>query len=267
MRADDAIRLHLVPAFGSRPLGSLTPLDVQKLVNEFSANASHPQPPARTTQCSRAILNSALNADLIARSPCRGIKLPRVAPKERVIVGPDEIHRLAEAIAPEYRAMVLVRGRARFPVGRVRRAPGSRRRRTPAHRDGPPQRGRSPRCARYRRAQDQRRASHRRCLAQLMATIAEHLRRRGLTARNADAWVFAAPVGGPLLYSHFRQRVWLPAVRKADLARAPRSTVCATPRRRRGSPQGSICAPHSTASATRRPGSSWSCTRTLRPSS
>ncbi|MGO9873341.1 MAG: tyrosine-type recombinase/integrase [Acidimicrobiia bacterium] len=45
----------------------------------------------------------------------------------------------------------------------------------------------------------------------------ERLRRRGLTARNADSWVFAAPAGGPLLYSHFRRPVWLPAVRSAEL--------------------------------------------------
>ncbi len=50
-----------------------------------------------------------------------------------------------------------------------------------------------------------------------MAELAEHLRGRGLTAKNADTWVFAAPGGGPLRYSLFRSRVWVPAVRQADL--------------------------------------------------
>ncbi len=33
---DDAVRLHLIPAFGTRPLGSLTPLDVQRFVNDLA---------------------------------------------------------------------------------------------------------------------------------------------------------------------------------------------------------------------------------------
>jgi integrase len=216
VRADDAIRLHLVPAFGARPLGSLTPLDVQKLVNELAQRFA----PATTRTyyaVLRAILNGALNADLIARSPCRGIKLPRVTPKARVIVGPEEIHRLADAIAPEYRVMVLCAAELGFRWGecaglQVRDVDALRRTVTVRLNVGE-----------VRGALDigePKTNAGRRTVAasaQLMAAIAEHLHRRGLTARNAEAWVFAAREGGPLLYSNFRQRVWLPAVRKAEL--------------------------------------------------
>ncbi len=37
----------------------------------------------------------------------------------------------------------------------------------------------------------------------------EHLARRGLTAA-ADRFVFESPAGGPLRYSNWRRRVWLP---------------------------------------------------------
>ena len=116
VRADDAIRLHLVPAFGSRPLGSLTPLDVQKLVNELAQRFA----PA-TTRTYYAVLRAILNGAAECR-PDRALAVPRNQaaagrPEAAVIVGPDDIHRLADAIAPEYRAMVFVAGELGFRWG------------------------------------------------------------------------------------------------------------------------------------------------------
>jgi integrase len=45
--------------------------------------------------------------------------------------------------------------------------------------------------------------------------LAEHLARRGLTGADSDAYVFANSRGGPLGYSAWRQRVWLPACKAA----------------------------------------------------
>ncbi|MHB1447346.1 MAG: tyrosine-type recombinase/integrase [Acidimicrobiales bacterium] len=50
-----------------------------------------------------------------------------------------------------------------------------------------------------------------------MAVLAEHLRRRAVTAADPDAYVFVGPRGGPLEYSGFRQRVWAPACSKIGL--------------------------------------------------
>jgi integrase len=51
----------------------------------------------------------------------------------------------------------------------------------------------------------------------LMAELAKHLSRQGVTASDGEASVFRAPAGGPLRYSLFRTRVWQPAVRLAGL--------------------------------------------------
>jgi hypothetical protein len=40
---------------------------------------------------------------------------------------------------------------------------------------------------------------------------------RGLTGAEADAFVFVSPRGGPLDYSRWRRRVWLPACERAGL--------------------------------------------------
>ncbi|MHB8669162.1 MAG: tyrosine-type recombinase/integrase [Acidimicrobiales bacterium] len=48
--------------------------------------------------------------------------------------------------------------------------------------------------------------------------LAAHLRRRGLTAADADTLLFVAPKGGPIRYDKWRRRVWIPACQKAGLA-------------------------------------------------
>jgi integrase len=50
-----------------------------------------------------------------------------------------------------------------------------------------------------------------------MEMLSRHLARRRLTGAHVDAYVFVAPEGGPLDYSHFRDRVWLPACKAAGL--------------------------------------------------
>jgi integrase len=210
------VDLHLVPAFGSRPLGTLTPLDVQGFVDTLATRFA----PATTRgyyAVLRVILNAALNADLIGRSPCRGIKLPSLTPTTRRLADPNEVHRLADAIEPEYRALVLVAAELGLRWGecaglQVRDLDVLRRavtvRLNVGEVNGVLDVG-EPKTNAGRRTVA--------ASAPLMAELAEHLRRRGLTAENADAWVFAAPEGGTLRYSLFRSRVWMPAVRRADL--------------------------------------------------
>jgi integrase len=51
----------------------------------------------------------------------------------------------------------------------------------------------------------------------LMDMLAAQLARRGVTGAEADAFVFVMPGGGPLDYSRWRRRAWLPATRAAGL--------------------------------------------------
>ncbi len=98
----------------------------------------------------------------LVRSPCRGIRLPPSTPKPRRVIESDDVQRLAETVAIEYWAMVLVAAKFGLRFGE---------------------------CAGLQ--------------VRLAAELARHLRRRNLTALNADAWVFAARAGGPLRYSSF----------------------------------------------------------------
>ena len=54
------------------------------------------------------IFDAAVESGLLARTACRGTRLPRIERTEMRSLGPEEITRLADAIHPRYRALVLV---------------------------------------------------------------------------------------------------------------------------------------------------------------
>jgi len=69
------VRTHLVPALGRLPLRSITPLHIRSLVATWTATMA-PATVRTDYAVLRAILNAAVDADLIVRSPCRGIRMP-----------------------------------------------------------------------------------------------------------------------------------------------------------------------------------------------
>ena len=95
--------------FGGRPLASITPMHVQGVV-DARAKLVSAATLARDFSALRAVLNSAVNADIIGRSPARKIALPRPRPPRRVGLRPDELEKLASEAPGRYRALVLVAG-------------------------------------------------------------------------------------------------------------------------------------------------------------
>ena len=87
---------------GSRPLSSITPLHVQAAV-DARGRVVAPATVTRDVAALRAVLNAAVDADLIWRSPARKVALPKVRPPERELLSPDELLRLAEAVPARYR--------------------------------------------------------------------------------------------------------------------------------------------------------------------
>lgn len=210
-RDETIIRVHLVPALGQRPLGSIVPADVSRLVKQWSEHLAH-RTVRRNFGTLRAILNYAVANDYIARSPARNITLSRPQQLERPIIDSDAVLRLVNAIGRDHAPVVLLgavlglrwgecaglrvrsidflggaitvdeqitRGIAgRAEVGPPKSDAGKRTMAVP-----PP----------------------------LMELLSAHLARRGLTAADHDALVFSDRAGGPMSYSNFRERHWNPA--------------------------------------------------------
>ena len=58
----------------------------------------------------RAVLNAAVDAELIARSPVRNVKVTIPGARRRVTLTPEELERLASAVPARYRALILAAG-------------------------------------------------------------------------------------------------------------------------------------------------------------
>jgi integrase len=205
---------HFVPAIGDRSLSSLTPLDIRRLVQQLSDTLS-PGSVRTDYAVLRAILNAAVEAEILAVSPCRGIRLPtqrRYLPR---FLSADELQRLAEATPPEYRPMIFLAGVlglrwsevAGLRVGRVDFL-----RTTLAVVET---------CAEVEGRimfADVKTPASRRTLTLppfLVELLAAHLAARGRP--GAEELVFTAPEGGPLRRTLFRTRVFDPAKRAAGL--------------------------------------------------
>jgi integrase len=211
------LRAHVIPALGKRQIASVTPSHVQRLANELAARLA-PNTVRRGLGVVRAMFAYAVASDLLGRSPCRSIKLPRVNPTRRQIPSSGELVRLVGAIPERYRAMVyssVVLGLrfsevAGLRVGELDTLRGMLSVAETVTRDsrgrpvfGPPKSDAS-----------------RRTLAMpapLTELLAQHLARRGLTGADAEELVFTAPSGGPIRYANWRSRVWLPACRAVGL--------------------------------------------------
>ena len=109
VRDESAIRRHLVPRLGDVPLAKLWQTDVQAFVADLRREVG-PGTTRSIYGVLRAALNAAVNAELLARSPARGIKLPQVPKTDVVTLRPAELHRLAAALPDRWQPMVYVAG-------------------------------------------------------------------------------------------------------------------------------------------------------------
>jgi hypothetical protein len=72
-RDGSILRAHLQEPLGHRRVASITRRDVQALVTVWTSE-SKPRTVRRQYDTLRAILNAAVEADLVARTPCRGTR-------------------------------------------------------------------------------------------------------------------------------------------------------------------------------------------------
>jgi integrase len=103
------LETHFVPALGARRIGSITPAHVRAAVEAMAAKLA-PATVRTNLGVLRAVFNAAVEADVLGRSPVRGIRVQSAPPSERPLLTPDELMRLADTIEPRYRALVLVAG-------------------------------------------------------------------------------------------------------------------------------------------------------------
>ena len=88
---------HIIPVLGASRIGSITRTEVQRLVDDWSARF-RPSTTVRVYACLRALFSYAELSELIARSPCRNVRLPEAHPRESQILDDQSMVILADAL-------------------------------------------------------------------------------------------------------------------------------------------------------------------------
>jgi integrase len=163
----------------------------------------------------KAIFAAAVEDDRIAKSPCRGVKLPKDERPARTFLSVDDLHRLASEMPEPYRAMIYLAGVVGLRWGevaglRVGKIEFLRKTLTVdtilAEVGGRLIEG-SPKTRTSQRVLS---------LPQFVVDeLSAHLARTG--RREPGQLVFVMPQGGPLRGGNFRKQVWLPAIERAGL--------------------------------------------------
>ena len=92
---DSALKSQLLPAFGALPLERITPIDVNRWFDEYSATS--PGGANWTYGILRQVLNHAMARGYLATNPARGVRMnPR--PKLTRFLSSDEIRRLHQTL-------------------------------------------------------------------------------------------------------------------------------------------------------------------------
>lgn len=213
-RDDVTLRLHLLPPLGKRPIGQITPAEVQALVKRWVGERK-PSSVARDYRTLAAIFNYAVEQEFIARSPCRKVKLPRGSQRHVHVVDADELARLAKAMG-EYGPMAYLAAVLGLRWGEVAGLRVGRLNLDDRVLVVTEQvtRGKGGQIFLGAPKSD----AGRRTLAMppaLSDLLAARIEKYALA--SDDALLFAAPDDGPLHYGNWYHRVWEPAVESAGL--------------------------------------------------
>lgn len=121
-------RLHIEPVLGSKVLDQIEPDDVRRWYSRLSdglraslaeSGRNGSATVARSYRLLRAILQTAVDDDILARNPCRIPGAGDARSPERPVLSAQEIGRLADEVPASYRAFVLVAGFTGLRAGEI----------------------------------------------------------------------------------------------------------------------------------------------------
>lgn len=121
-------RLHIEPTLGSKVLDQIEPDDIRRWYSRLSdglraslaeSGRNGSATVARSYRLLRAILQTAVDDDILTRNPCRIPGAGDARSPERPVLSAQEIGRLADEVPVSYRAFVLVAGFTGLRAGEI----------------------------------------------------------------------------------------------------------------------------------------------------
>ncbi|MER6479936.1 tyrosine-type recombinase/integrase [Streptomyces filamentosus] len=107
-RNEGVLRLHIKPTFGTGTLAAITTPRVRAWRTALLESGVGEPTVVKAYQLLRAILNTAVDDELIRRNPCRIKGADHYHVPERPILTVAEVYAVADAIQPRYRVLVLL---------------------------------------------------------------------------------------------------------------------------------------------------------------
>ena len=219
-RYSGLMQKQVLPYLGTRRLGSITRLDVEAWLSQLVAEGTSPATAANAHRTLRLVLQGAVNGNIIAANPARGVKAPKAPHKEMRFLTVDEVEAVAAAVPPRYRALILLLAWTGLRIGEAAALRMENLDLLRGH-------------LKVTEAYAEVRGllilgstkNHEMRSVTLPPFLVAELRRHvEAFPPNVAGLVFTGKQGGAIRHSAFRYRVWLPAVQAAGI-RAPRPRV------------------------------------------
>ena len=116
----------ILPEFGHRPLNSISQPEVRAWVASMAKAGCNAGSIKLRFETLSKVFRAAVDAEVIRRSPCYRVGLPRYEREEMRLLSLPEVVELSEAIHPRYRALVLLAGTAGLRMGELGALRGKR---------------------------------------------------------------------------------------------------------------------------------------------
>jgi len=117
-------RLHILPALGKMELSKITPANIQTFVDDLSEKdpvSKKELSPATIHKCYRYLRNclgNAVDKDLLDKTPCRGVIVPRPRQQHELdILSLDEVGRVLNVAEEPERTLIAVLAYAGLRLG------------------------------------------------------------------------------------------------------------------------------------------------------
>jgi integrase len=121
-RDEASFRTHVLPVFGSTPLGRLDRTRLREWVTGLSdpdGKALAPATVVKTVQVFNKVVRAAVEDRVIGHNPLEKLPVPKIPREEMRFLTVEELWRLADAIDPRYRAIVLLGGYGGLRIGEM----------------------------------------------------------------------------------------------------------------------------------------------------
>ncbi|GAA4821386.1 tyrosine-type recombinase/integrase [Streptomyces ziwulingensis] len=107
-RNESVMRLHIVPTFGAGSIADVTTARVRSWRGKLLAAGVGEPTVVKAYQLLRALMNTAMDDEMIRRNPCRIKGADSYDVPERPVLSVAEVFGVADTIAPRYRLLVLL---------------------------------------------------------------------------------------------------------------------------------------------------------------